>query len=160
MTEVLLHFGRPGRTVNSDDIRSHRLQCDEGRADFCADEHSSGGFHCDLHLDRNFASLAAHRPTTCLHRRLDLQQIHACFNEKEINSAPQQTLRLFGVCIAQFAKTDVSEARQFRSRSDRTGYESSSPVCFESAGNFTGEDASGNIQIKGALGDVIFFKHG
>ena len=115
---MLLHFGRTSGAVDAEDIGLHGTDCSEGCTNFRTDQHASGCFHCDLHLNRDFASFGNHRPTTCDHRGFDLQKIHARFNQEEIGTTNDEATCLFDVGITKFCKTNVSEARQLGAWSD------------------------------------------
>ena len=115
---MLLHFGRTSGAVDAEDIGLHGTDCCEGCTNFRTNQHASGCFHCDLHLNRDFASFGNHCTTTCDHCGFDLQEIHACFDQEEISTADDEATRLFDVRIAKFSETNVSKAWQLGAWSD------------------------------------------
>ena len=115
---MLLHFGGTSSAVDAEDIGLHGTDCCECGANFRADQHATGGFHGDLHLNRDFSTFGNHCSTTCDHRGFDLQEIHARFNQEEIGATDNESASLFDVRISKFGKSNMSKARQLGARSD------------------------------------------
>ena len=82
ITQVLLHFGGASSAVDANDIWLHGNKCGIGSTNFCADQHAACGFHGDLHLNGKITTTFLHCNATRLHCSLDLEQVHACFNEE------------------------------------------------------------------------------
>ena len=100
MAQVLLHLGRASGAVDADDGRFHGEQCSKGGADLGTHQHATSGFHRHLHLNRYLATHCAHGATSALHRRLDLQQVHAGFDEQQVDAAFDQGTCVFFVGVA------------------------------------------------------------
>ena len=79
---MLLHLGWTSCAVDPKNIRVHGTDGSQGCSYFRTHQHPSSGFHRDLNLNRDWATLGEHGPSTANHCRLDLQEIHAGFNEE------------------------------------------------------------------------------
>ena len=160
VAQVLLHLGRAGGAVDAEDVGTHRRDGHDGRADLAADEHAARRLHRHLHLDRDLAPDRSHRPATADHRRLDLQQVHARLDEEEVDAADEQAVRLFLVGVAQLGEADVAEARQLRAGPDRAGDEAGPAVGGVVVGDLAGDARRGDVEVVGAVGDVVLGEHG
>ena len=78
--QMFLHFGGPGRTVDTDHIRAHRCEGGQGRTNFGTHQHPPRGLHGDLDLNRDLSTLGCHCPSAADHGGLDLQQVHTGFD--------------------------------------------------------------------------------
>ena len=95
--QVFLHFRRTCCAVDADDVWLHCLQRCVRSTNLGAHQHASSCFHGDLHLNGESATTCRHCATTCLHCCLDLQQVHARFNEEKISTTINKTASLLFV---------------------------------------------------------------
>ena len=159
VAQVFLHLGRTRRTVDADDVGLHRFQRGESSTDFCSDKHATGCLHRDLHLNRHGASDDLHRPTTCLHRGFDLQQVHAGLDEEQVGPSIEESARLLNVCLAQFNKTYVAKTRKFGARSDASGDVARSAVRFVFVGDTACNGCSRHVELVGLFRNFVFSEH-
>ena len=122
VAKVLLHLRRAGSAVDTDDVGLHCLQGCVCGTNLGADQHATGRFHGDLHLDGNLAANRLHGAAAGLHRGLDLQKVHAGFDEEEIGTAIKKATGLFFVGIAQCRKINMAETWQLGAWSDASGH--------------------------------------
>ena len=95
--QVFLHFRRTCCAVDADDVWLHCLQRCVRSTNLGAHQHASSCFHGDLHLNGESATTCRHCATTCLHCCLDLQQVHARFNQEKISATIDEAASLLFV---------------------------------------------------------------
>ena len=157
---MLLHLGRSGGAVDAEHVGSHRAHRDDRRADLRADQHPAGRLHRHLDLQRHLAPRRLHRPAAGDHRRFDLEQVHARLDDEQIDATLEQPARLDLVGVAEIGEVDVAEARKLCARSDRATDVSGPAVGGVAVGNLAGDPCGGDVQVVGAIGDVVLGEDG
>ena len=151
ITQVLLHFRRTCCAVNTNDIWLHCLQRRICSTNLGTHQHASGGFHGDLHLNGKSATTCRHCATTCLHCCLDLQQVHARFNQEKISATIDEAASLLFVGITQGDEINVTKAWQLCARSDTSSYITWAPIGFIRVGDAASDRSGGNVEFIGLV---------
>ena len=151
------HFARTGGAVESHDRHIERLHDGGRRRDIGADQQGAGGFHSDLHENRNlgFVRFRA-RPLGAVDRRLDLQRILAGLDQESIATAGEQSGRLDGQSIFQGLIIDMTQARQFGARTDIAEHETRSAVGGEFGNHFARQFDRQLVDGEGFVGQAEF----
>lgn len=123
VADVLAHLGRPGGTVEPDDVDAEGVDGRQGSSDLGADQHATGQLHGHLGLNRHLASNLGHGSAGRDHRRLEGQEIEMGLEDEQVDPAFEQGLGRHLVVVAQFHEADLVQTRRLGARAQRSGHE-------------------------------------
>src|SRR3954447_7076614 len=150
MTQVLGHLGWPGGAVEAHDVGAHRIDDAESGGDLGAVQHAAGELDGDLDLQGDFAPDGRHRPAGPDHTGLEAEEVELRLDEQEIDASVEQPARLFLVRVAELRESDLSERRELRARSHRSGDVTVVPV-----GHLAGDLGGLQVDLVGLVGDAV-----
>ncbi len=150
----VVHLLRAGGAVEADDVGLEALEHCERGADLGAEQHGSGGFHGDLHLDGDADAKVVHGVVAGGEGDLGLEEVLRGFDEEDVDAAFDEGFGLLDVGKEHRVVADVAERRELGGGADGAGDEAWAIGGGELAGGFAGEAGGGEVELAGALGDA------
>ncbi len=155
ISEVLAHLPRAGRAVQPDHVDAERLQSGQRRPDLAAEQHHACGLDRHLHDDQRLGRHLGCRPPGADDGRLRLQQVVAGLDDQRVGAAPQQSLGVGLVGVAQFAERDVAERGQLRARAHGAEHPARAAGRGPAVGGHAGHPGRGQRELPGPVGDPV-----
>ena len=123
------HLFRSRAAIHPDHINRKRFERGQSRADLRAVEHRPESFDRNLRDDRNFDFIFLEKFKNRPQSRFGLQNVLTGFDNEKIRTAVIKPANLLIISRFQIKKRNMSERRQFRSRTDRTGDKTRFLIC-------------------------------
>ena len=116
LTEVLAHFGRTRRTVQTDHVNTEWLDCGKCGANLRTHQHGSGGF--DSYLDKNRKSRSSFQNchAATIDRSFGLKEVLRCFDQEGIRTTLYEPNGLLLESVSQKRIVNVTQAWKLGSR--------------------------------------------
>ena len=115
---MLRHFLRPGRAIQPHQRHIQGIHNGCGGGNIGADQQRAGGFHRDLHENRNVRSRRLARYFARIHRGLDEKRVLIGFCQQRISAARNQAAALFHQRRFQRVIGDIAKAWQLGAGAD------------------------------------------
>ena len=154
---MLRHFLRAGRTIQPHQRHVQGIHNGCGGGDIGADQQRAGGFHRDLHENRNVRPRRLARYLARIHRGLDEKRVLIGFCQQRIRTTRDQPTALFHQRRFQRVISYIAKAWQLGARAD-IAHHPTMPAIGEAISRFARQFHRKLVDFKSALFQFKFGK--
>ena len=152
---MFAHLGGPGRAVQADHVDTERFDGRQRGADLAAEQHGAGGLDGDVRENRYVAAELGHRAARAQHRRLELQQVLAGFDEDRVGATLEHAERRLQVGVTDDRVLGVPERRQLGARPHRPQHVAPAIGGTHLVGDATRDGGGLLRELADLVGDVV-----